>query len=263
MSLHALETALNALRANWPHDWPGLPAVMQGCVHQLGGAQADSHSARVLMVAQELAKELERHGQALGADEPPYHSRLHLADTLVALSALLVALRVQEHRTDQPIGAQEALMLLAMLGHDAWHPGRSNLVTSELELASAQRVVAVMARHGLSEADCDEVSALILATALDRDDDKLQADAQAFSLASLASRATLVREADVLVSALPAFGASLTQALSREWARLDARVGDALLQPEARQRFLRTVARFSSPPARALGLPQIVRMQLA
>ena len=262
MSLQTLEQTLRQLRHAWTHDWPGLPRVVEGCVTQLGGAQGRA-AAAVMACMTSLAHQLERHGARLGEAEPPYHNRLHVADTLVSLTVLLQSQRRLTGRTERALNLSETLLLLAMLGHDAWHPGTRNRRPFELEARSAQRVLAVMGKHGLSARARTEVKRLILATEphVYRQAACAHVD-HSCGLSQLACRDQLVREADILSSTLPAFAPGLTRALSSEWARFDAALAQRLLAPVARRRFLRELARFESPAAQALGLPQVVRHQL-
>ena len=261
MSLVPLESTLQRLRQSWLGDWLGLPAVWRDCVSQLGGV--DMQTAPIDAVALTLAQELEQHGQQLGPDEPPYHNRLHFADALVCLTALLLKQRAMSPEAQaKGLSWAEGLMLLAMLGHDAWHPGRRNASAAELERRSAEAVTDRMAQAGLALSAQREVGALILATALDVEPTPTQASAP-FEMSALDSRAMLVREADVLASALPRFGGQLTQALADEWARQDQAHHAPVPCEQVRAGFLRQVACFASPPAQALGLPALVARQLA
>lgn len=264
MNLAFLSQSLRALRQPWPHAWPGLPRVWQACLDQLRGAGARSERvARVLACGDDLAQRLEAHGAGLGSHEPAYHNRLHTADTLVCLTVLLGKQRAIEGDRSRGLQAAEALMLLAMLGHDAWHPGTRNLSPFELEAQSAAWVLALMRRHGLSRADQAQVKAMILATEpLHRVKQSRDLGEPGFSLERAQCRAMMVCEADIMSSALPRFAPAMTQALAQEWGRLNTQWGERLLTRQARHHFLQEMARFSSPAAVALGLPALVQRQL-
>lgn len=264
MNLAFLSQSLQALRQPWPHAWPGLPRVWQACLDQLGGAGAHSDRlTRVLACGGDLAQRLEAHGAGLGAHEPAYHNRLHTADTLVSLTVLLRKQRAIDGDGGHQLQVTEALMLLAMLGHDAWHPGTRNRSPFELEAQSAAWVLALMQRHGLSRADQAQVKAMILATEpLHRVKQVCALGEPGFSLERAQCRAMMVCEADILSSALPRFAPAMTQALAREWGRLNTQWGERLLTRQARHHFLQEMARFSTPAATALGLPELVQRQL-
>ncbi len=261
MQLRALEQSFNNLRQVWPHAWPGLPVVLRACVARLGGVSPRGAAAKVVACALALAQDMERHGQRMGAHEPPYHNRLHTADTLVSLTFLLQAQRVHEGQVATTLQQREALMLLAMLGHDAEHPGTRNRYPFELERRSARRVLRAMRSQALSQSAQAEVEALILATEPTTLRQSASRALSACRLSQFVCRAALIREADILSSALPVLAPSLTRALAKEWGRLDAAMGRRLLAPQAREKFLRDLARFDSPAAQALGLAQVVARQ--
>lgn len=267
MTLDDLQTTFRNLRAAWPDAWPGLPLVLERCLARLGheGRPARAEDRRILACMQELARLIEDDGQRRHRDgcEPAYHNRLHMADTLVALTALLL-----QSRRPQPAPAApshvEWLAMLAMLGHDYLHDGTINQSPGQLELRSAEQIAPVMMRHGLGEADRALVRELILLT----DPTRVAASHQRisgrrFTVTDPHCLAVLVQEADILASSLPDPGLELTRQLAREWQRVDEQRARQVLTDAGRQGFLRFGALFSSPASQRLGLPALRAAQMA
>ena len=267
MNLDELQTTLRNLRQPWPHAWPGLPRVMERCLARLGwtGQRLDSADAVILACMKELAVLIEQDGarrHALG-QEPAYHNRLHMADTLVALTALLLVSRQDEPATRRPSHG-EWLAMLAMLGHDYLHDGTINQTPSQLELRSADHLEPLMQSHGVGEVDRLQVRQFILLT----DPTKVAASHQKlagrrFSITDADCLAVLVQEADILASSLADPGLELTRQLAREWEPVDAQRARQVLTSAGRQGFLRFGALFSSPASQRLGLQASRAAQLA
>lgn len=274
MTLSDLQIALRELRANWPQPWPGLPRVLQNCLLQLGhapGTPMSSSSAPLLFSMQALAQDIEsdglvRHGQGL---EPAYHSRLHMADALLSLTALLLETRRDQAAKDpqdsRPVLAHaEWLAMLAMLGHDYLHDGTVNKTPGELEWRSVRKLQPLLASHGVAAEDADIIKNLILQT----DPTGVAASHQkiagrAFSIADLDCLTVLVQEADILASSLPGVGEALTKQLAQEWALFDVPRAEQVLTAKGRLGFLRFGALFSSPASERLGLGQMRAAQIA
>jgi hypothetical protein len=132
MDLTYLENALQNLRDKWPTDWPGLSVVVKSSLQKLG------FDERIQMPASHQAlhncifsviKTIEKDGtkRAKRKREPRYHNRLHFADTVVALTVMLVNLRKISGRSsnEQPTHS-EWLALLIMVSHDFLHNGQIN-----------------------------------------------------------------------------------------------------------------------------------------
>ncbi len=202
---------------------------------------------------------------ALGC-EPAYHNRLHVADTLVALTLLLRTTRGLQNPTEaeseQP-SHPEWLALLAMLAHDLMHDGRINCQPMAMETRSFQALQPLMGHHQMAEADQVAVEHIILMT-----DPTLVAQChqnmagRQFSIHELDALVVLVQEADIWVSSLPMLGAQLTQQMSQEWLAHAPERAQALIQPAGRLGFLRHASLFSSPAARELGIHRIRQAQI-
>lgn len=278
MTLNDLQSALRELRASWPQAWPGLPSVVTACLQHLGHADGSPVATRVAPLL-DCMRALGLQIEADGADrhtkglEPAYHNRLHMADALLALTALLLETRKDlpsgsgafDRDSASPIPAHaEWLAMLAMLGHDFKHDGSVNKTPGELEMRSVGLLQPLMAEHGVSAADAELVKTLILLT----DPSGVPASHQKiagrpFAVTDPDCLAVLVQEADVLASSLPGVGDSLTRQLAEEWASFDAPRAQQILTPKGRLGFLRLGAFFSSPASQRLGLEALRATQIA
>jgi hypothetical protein len=249
--LASLETSLSNLRQRWPRQWPGLPLVFERCWQQLGHSPECLGRGTVAMIAlgQRITQHIETDGQrraALGA-EPAYHNRLHMADALVCMTYLLLALR-QLQLTSTRSARYEALMLVTMAGHDFLHPGGRNAHPGQLENLSIQALI----RACILATDPECVPAQHRAAASRR-----------FDLTDPVWQSVLAQEADIMASALSQTQGDLTQALSREWAlSTPAGVAQALLTAQGRLGFLQHAALFTSPAAHHLGMAQVRAAQI-
>lgn len=277
-----LEQPFLNLRQRWPQAWPGLPLVLSRCLEQLGHRADDPLNdplnpgvglppvvQRLKACMADVAWLVESDGQQRAQQglEPAYHNRLHVADTVVALTLLLLALRNKQPAGSAPSICQpshgEWLVMLAMLAHDLMHDGRINRRPGEMETLSWRALLPLLKRHGVAAPDQAALRHLILMT------DPTQVAAchakmalREFSIHQLDALVVLMEEADILVSSLPELGRQLTVQLSREWASCAPERAQALLQPQGRLGFLRHAALFSSPAAVQLGLPQIRQAQI-
>jgi len=247
--------------------WPGLPAVAQACMESLGLAPAQLQAKMKLVDNDDLSamlrfvQEVAQGMEALGITwpeglEPAYHNRLHTADVLLTVTALLHG----QQATVQPAARPwVAACLAAAVAHDFGHPGGTNAQPFELESRSWQ----ALAAHtpALPQPWRGRIESLILHT------DPLTVQANHLRVASQAFDWTLpwcqvlLNEADILVSASTRFGPGLSQALAQEWQRAGVAAHAVVASPAGRVQFLRSV-RFSSPAARALGLPEQVQQQM-
>ena len=262
----SLELSLGNLRQGWPDAWPGLDLVLQRCWQRLGmPAQPPSErTARLLDWSLRVAREVEQDGRRLRAQqqELAYHNRLHIADTLVGMTHLLLACRqVLPPAADQM--HLEALCLAIMAGHDFRHPGGSNAFPGQFENLAVEALRPLMREALLHEQDQSTVERCILLT------DPLCVKSShhsvvnvPFHLADIRCMTVLVQEADILASALPRTQQSLTQGLSQEWAPHNPQAAANLLLPSSRIGFLEHAALFSSPAAIALGLEEIKALQI-
>lgn len=260
-------------------QWPGLPAVAQACIESLGLAPAEVQAkaqekvpanfqakvqtpasddlAAMLHFVQAVAQSMEALGRSWPeGPEPAYHNRLHTADVLLTLTALLHGQQASHQPEARPWAAA---CLAAAVAHDYGHPGGTNAQPFELESRSWQ----ALAAHtpALPQPWRGRIESLILHT------DPLTVQANHLRVASQAFDWTLpwcqvlLNEADILVSASARFGPGLSQALAQEWQRAGVAAHAVVATPAGRLAFLRSV-RFSSPAALALGLPEQVQQQL-
>ena len=269
MTLDDLTQTFANLRQAWRSDWPGLPQVVQACLSQLGfhGQHLPVRFQHIHACLQTLSVLMEQEGRALADQhqEPPYHNRLHTADTLVALTTLLLQSRGFEKskRLAQTPSAREWIGLLAMLGHDFRHPGQINRFTHDIESASVAHLRPIMNQCGVSRSDQQSIATLILFT----DPTQVAALHQKwreqghFDLANLECLAILLEEADILASCLPSSGPALGESLKQEWLRIPFAAAHSVATAAGRRGFL-TAARFSSPASLSLAIPQSVAEQL-
>lgn len=266
-NLTELSTVLGHLRQAWPEKWPGLPLVFERAWQQLslGVPRTGSRAHALLAFGRTVAEQVERDGAQRHAQgqEPAYHNRLHIADTLVCMTYLLKAsayLKVAG-ASQAPVAA---LALAIMAGHDFLHPGGSNSQPGEFEARAVQDLRPLMQAAGLVEADQEQLAYCILAT----DPTRVKAfhlavRSQAFDLRQRDCLAVLVQEADILASTLPQTQQGLTQALSQEWTPTQPKAAGQLLLPQNRLLFLEHAALFSSPAAGFLGLDEVKLLQAA
>jgi hypothetical protein len=197
--------------------------------------------------------------------EPRYHNRLHFADTVVALTVMLINLRKIAGRSlkDQP-NHSEWLALLIMVSHDFLHNGQINQFRSEIESMTVKALEPHMKKHKVSPKDQAIISSIILKT-----DPAFVAEShqhiegKTFDIADPSCLLVLIQECDILASSLPVTGKSLTQQLSEEWADIAPDRSMALLPPAGRLFFLKRMALFSSPASRSLRIQQNINRQIA
>jgi hypothetical protein len=254
-----LQVSLSNLRHSWPEYWPGMDAVLQGCLGRLGLTLclSDPEVSSWYRCTRDLALWLDQDGEKRRQDglEPGYHNRLHTADTLVCLTLLLQAQR--QFTTDDSAAPlrHERLSLLAMLAHDLLHDGGVNQFPAQLETRSVQALSPLMQRHGMPPSDQALVRHLILKTDAQvvSSTHALIAD-RPFTAHDVDCLAVLVQEADVMASTLSSTGHALTKNLAAEWAQSNPTEASRLVTPEGRLRFLERAALFSSPASLLLGV---------
>lgn len=286
-----LKEALYRLRAQWPNHWTGLPLVLAQCLARLNHPTRSEPSRRyvqLLGAAEELARQVEAAHAAMAAHahEASYHNRLHFADTLWCMTALLLAARHTNlagkparledgqfldlgfsdanHLKDNGLrDEQELLLMLVMVTHDFGHDGRVNQFPMEMEKLSANRAEVVLQSLGLPEIDIDTVRRLVERTdPLRVTENHSLASQRVFDLSDLAWLQVLANEADIFASALPEFGESLGHALSREWIKEHAAMAESVISPKGRLFFLEKIAIFSTPASHYLGLQESRRAQI-
>lgn len=267
MMLSKLTSDLLFLRQTWPKDWVGIPHIFDQCLKQLQADPTVSHAgtASLVRAGQRIAILIENSCTDMAENdrEPAYHSRLHTGNALVSLTALLLAQREIDASPTSHISGAEALMMLAMVGHDALHTGGRNVFPTELEQRSLMHVEPLLVACGVSAEDIAAVRRLILFTEPTRVKIHHQTTKEtAFNIADLMWQATFIQEADILASTLPELQEQLTLDLSQEAARDNPAWSAELLTPIGRRLFLENAALFSTPAAHALGLNDLVKDQL-
>ncbi len=257
--------AYRQLRIRWESDWPGLERVMQGGVSWLLDRPTDT--ARVPRVLMACAQVVEASGRraALKGTEPAYHNRLHVADTLVSMASLLKARRaIGGSRRGSVLSRFETISLLAMTIHDFEHAGRCNQAPQEIERLSLTRFEPHARLIGISAGDWRQICGLVLKT----DPVRVAEVHETFRRRERNKNGTdtemavLLTEADILASALPYPGISLTRSLANEWRDPHPELARGLLTVEGRCRFLTNAARISSPAGLALGIRLEIDQQL-
>lgn len=266
-TLLQLNAALQNLRRPWPGAWPGLPLVFDRSWQQLTPRtrRSSPRTQALVRFGQAVVQQVEADGaqrHAQGA-EPAYHNRLHIADTLVCITYLMQACRAL-HIPGSHQARTGAMALAIMAGHDFLHPGGSNSVPSEFEARAVADLQPWMDKAGLDPADRETLSHCILATDPIRVKSfHLDVRSRPFDLGQRDCLAVLVQEADILASTLPKTQASLTHALSREWAPTQPAAAERLLLPQNRLLFLEHAALFTSPGAKMLGLDKVKGRQMS
>jgi hypothetical protein len=261
LDLHGLLCqTLTQLRNRWPHDWPGLPVVLNACIakHWPNAHPVSRDAVAMLDAALAMAEHMEVLARHL-AYEPHYHNRLHTADALVSLTWLLHALQAQGHAVPDDWAA---CLLLSVTSHDVLHPGGANSHLQEFEWQSVEQLKRMATRHGVSAQWLDTASHLILHT----DPSLVAANHDKVThhpfVMSKDWAVVLMNEADILASATSNFGPPLGTALASEWEYRQHPLHAVVGTDAGRLQFLSSL-RFSSPASRALRLPQEVAQQIA
>jgi hypothetical protein len=252
---------LQNLRSTWPHSWPGLPVVLEACMHRLWSGHAPtmaSPAGQLLQAAQAMARHMEDLAQQT-ADEPQYHNRLHTADALTAVCLLMQALQDKGHALgDEWIAA----IVLAVTSHDALHPGGANGFLQGFEQRSAMEMRRVSQKWLVDPLWLDRVSEMILRTdpsLVAGNHDKV--NGLAFDM-NLDWACVLINEADILASATAQHGNQLGQALAAEWAVKKHPLSSVVGTAQGRLQFL-AMLRFSTPASAAFQMQAHVAAQIA
>ena len=261
-------TYLNLQRA-WPDKWPGLPVVFDQCMNQLGWEQsltsALPQTFSLYHCSKELAEFIEENGKSQfdKNQEPAYHSRLHIADTIVGLTALLLAQRSANDLDMQTQSHLEMLAMTAMLGHDLMHDGSINTYPEELESKSIHQLRPFLTEQRVNGQDIRLIEKLILMT----DPAKVSLHHRSiknifFDIQVADCLGVLLQEADILASCFEDIGRVRTLLLAKEWGHRFPIESIRLTTPDGRLSFLKTNAQFSSPVSHILGIPELVREQI-
>lgn len=256
--MDSLELTLQNLRQCWPNSWPGLPLVFDRCLQRLGWASKDASPRlqALTRAAHAIAVEIDQDGAARmqKGQEPEYHNRLHIADTLVCMTHLLLAQRLASPKA-RVVAEAEYLGLIVMLGHDFLHSGQVNRFAGELEARAVAQLQPILKRHGVAADDIETIGHCILKTDPSgvRQSHEL-ISGRPFVPTDRDCLVVLVTEADILASTLPVTAQRQTERLAHEWSLLNLPAAKTLLQPASRVYFLEKAALFSSPAAGLLGI---------
>ena len=262
------ETYLN-LQLAWPNKWPGLPIIFDQCLNQLAWEQsltsALPQTFSLYHCSKELAEFIEENGKSQldKNQEPAYHSRLHIADTIVGLTALLLAQR-SANDLDVPTQSHlEMLAMTAMLGHDLMHDGSINTYPEELETKSIHYLRPFLTEQHVPGQDIKLIEKIILMT----DPAKVALHHTSiknifFDIQVADCLGILLQEADILASCFEDIGRVRTSFLAKEWSHRFPSKSKLLITRQGRLNFLETNARFSSPASHILGVPEMVTTQI-
>lgn len=252
---------LQNLRSTWPHSWPGLPVVLEACIHRLWSG----HTPKVASPAGQLlqaAKAMARHMEVLAHQtdyEPQYHNRLHTADALTAVCLLMQALQAKEHALSD---AWMAALMLAVTSHDVLHPGGANGFLQEFEQRSALEMRHVSRNLNLDPLWLDRVTEMILRTdpsLVAGNHDKVKGLAIEMNVDWAC---VLINEADILASATAKHGTELGYALAAEWAVKNHPLSSVVGTAQGRLQFLSSL-RFSTPASEVFQMRMQVSEQMA
>ena len=279
MNIKELQATLIGLNDCWGSQWLGLPLFMSQCLVRLGYSSTLRLSPSTQAVhdcIQSVALLIEQDGQARAAlnQEPDYHNRLHVANTLAALTTLLLLQR-QCRGADGPNddgggdGGRsmplhiEWLAMLIMLSHDLLHDGSINNQTSQIEARSVAYLKPLLSQHRVDLADQHTIQMIILltdASLVKAGHEKIKN--KPFFIEDMDCLTVLIQEADILASAMPEVGPLLTKQLASEWAKINHHGMSALTTTTGRIEFLRHGALFSSPASQLLGMNAVKSAQL-
>ena len=268
MNIEELQATFISLRECWNVQWPGLPAVMTTCLLRLG------HQSPFLMAPntqsihdciQVVAQLIEQDGQVRASlnQEPAYHNRLHVANTLVALTTLLLLQRQFCGDSRSVPSHTEWMAMLTMVSHDLLHDGSVNIQKSQIEARSAQHLEPLMNEFGVTQSDQHIIKTIILST----DPTLVKAcheiiKNRPFCIEDVDCLTVLIQEADIMASTMPDVGPLLTKQLACEWSKTNCPGVHALNTLSGRIEFLRNGALFSSPASQLLGVDAVKAAQL-
>jgi hypothetical protein len=268
MNIEELQATLMSLNDCWEKRWPGLPLFMNKCLVKLGHASTSRMATSTQAIhdcIQSVALLIEQDGQARASlnQEPDYHNRLHVANTLVTLTTLLLLQR-QCSGDERSIPSHiEWVAMLIMLSHDLLHDGSINWQESQIEARSVAYLKPLMQQHQVDLADQHIIQMIILwtdATLVKAGHEKIKN--KPFFIEDIDCLTVLVQEADILASAMPEVGPLLTKQLASEWAKINHHGMSALTTASGRIEFLRYGALFSSPASQLLGINAVKSAQL-
>ena len=248
-----LESSYGFLRASWTGNWLGMPFVLIECLRFLNLQENNlSEAGRgMLAAAKSVAYEIEKHAENLSElEEPKYHNRLHFADALTSMSvqlSILVALKKEANQDWM------ACALLTCIAHDFFHPGKVNLVESEIEKQSVNFLKPILKSHSVPYEWRKIIDTVIVRSdfaVVHQNHAHVAGKAFEWNLKWLC---VLLNEADVMASASAKFGPELGKSLAQEWRLIDFPLHSSVASLEGRKNFLNQLI-FSSPSSLVLGL---------
>jgi hypothetical protein len=256
-----LESSYGFLRASWPGNWLGMSFVLLECLRFLNLQENNLSEAgrSMLKAAQSVAFEIEKHVETLSElNEPRYHNRLHFADALTSMSVQLAILVVLKKEANQD---WMACALLTCIAHDFVHPGKVNLVESEIEKQSVNFLKPILKSHSVPDEWQKIIDTVIVRSdfAVVHQNHALVAG-KAFEW-NLEWLCVLLNEADVMASASAKYGPELGQSLAQEWRLIDFPLHSSVASLEGRKNFLKQLI-FSSPSSLVLGLGERISEEI-
>ena len=256
-----LEDSYDFLRKSWQGHWLGMPAVLNECLRFLNLQENKLSDAakHMLGAAESVALEIEKQTQSLpNFTEPKYHNRLHFADALTSMSvqlAILVALKKDANHDWMTCA------LLTCIAHDFVHPGKVNLVESEIEKQSVNFLKPILESHSVPVEWQTIIDTVIVRSdfAIVHQNHAHVAD-KAFEW-NLEWLCVLLNEADVMASASSKYGPELGESLAQEWRLIDFPQHSSVASLEGRKNFLKQLI-FSSPSSLVLGLGERISQEI-
>lgn len=256
-----LESSYGFLRASWTGNWLGMPFVLIECLRFLNLQENNlSEAGRgMLAAAKSVAYEIEKHAENLSElEEPKYHNRLHFADALTSMSvqlSILVALKKEANQDWM------ACALLTCIAHDFFHPGKVNLVESEIERQSVNFLKPILKSHSVPDEWRKIIDTVIVRSDFEVvHQNHAHVAGKAFEW-NLKWLCVLLNEADVMASASAKFGPELGESLAQEWRLIDFPLHSSVASLEGRKNFLKQLI-FSSPSSLVLGLGERISEEI-
>ena len=222
-------------------------------------------SAFYRTICLELAQEVQNHNKSMGLSEPAYHNRSHFQDVCMSLTLLLSQnVSSQNISSDWYFQSDDLwTLLLCAIGHDFGHDGSINKSPQELEKRSLEKINEVLKTCNLSSRKLKDVMRRMEPIILATDPAFFNTLANKFSSNLLKFNKTdcmcmLMVESDLLASALPNYGYTLSGLLAKEWKKSNPKAADLVASNDGRTGFLNYI-RFISPHSNMLGMEEIRR----
>jgi len=256
-----LQNSYGFLRESWLSHWLGMPRVLSECLGFLNLHENNfSKAARSMLdAAKTVALEIENQTRIQSNfKEPKYHNRLHFADALTSMSIQLAILVGLEKKANHD---WMACALLTCIAHDFLHPGKINLIESEIEKQSVNFLKPILLSHFVP----DEWQQII-ETAIIRSDFAIVHHNHANVIGenfewNLKWLCVLLNEADVMASASIKYGPELGESLAQERRFIDFLLQASVASIQDRKFFLKQLL-FSSPASLVLGLSERITYEI-